>query len=52
MKLILDIPDNLIEPVRDKLAAGPTGVLEAVAVDAILGFLASLAEKQRPPSLN
>jgi len=50
MELVLNIPDEFIEPVKEKLASFPTGVLEAVAVDAVLGFLARMGEKQRPSS--
>jgi hypothetical protein len=41
VQLVLNIPDDFIAPVKEKLA--PAGVLEAVALDAVLGFLMKLA---------
>ena len=46
MQLIINIPDELIDPVRDKLAAGPTDMLEAIAADATLGFLTRLEDEE------
>ena len=40
MRLTIEIPDALIEPVKDKLP--PQGVLEAVALDAVLDFVLKL----------
>jgi hypothetical protein len=48
MLLTLNIPDDILEDVKDKLAAQPTGVLEAIAMDAVVGFLDTL--KERDPS--
>ncbi|MDR3754865.1 MAG: hypothetical protein P4K93_16955 [Terracidiphilus sp.] len=39
MKLIVHIPDDMIEPVKDKLPPPEVGTLEAIALDAILGYL-------------
>ena len=44
MQLIVHIPDDLIEQVKDKLPPPQMGMLEAVALDAILGFLHKLQE--------
>jgi len=37
--LTIHVPDEFVEPVKKKLENGPTGVLEAVAWDAVLGYL-------------
>jgi hypothetical protein len=50
MQLVLNIPDDFIDPVKDKLTADPIGVLEAVALDAVLGFLTRLAGEAKPSS--
>ena len=42
MQLVVHIPDDLIEPVRDRLPPPEMGVLESVALDAIIGFLDTL----------
>ncbi len=42
MHLTINIPDEIIEPVKDKLPPPEMGILEAVALDAILGFLLKL----------
>jgi hypothetical protein len=42
MQLIVHVPDDMIEPVRDRLPPPELGVLEAVALDAVLAFLATL----------
>jgi hypothetical protein len=42
MQLTLHVPDDLIESVKDKLPPPEMGMLEAVALDAILGFLLKL----------
>jgi hypothetical protein len=44
MKIVVHVPDEIVEPVKWKLERGPTGVLEAVALDAILGYLQKLAK--------
>jgi len=44
MRLTLDIPDDILDDVKHKLASQPTGVLEALAGDAVLGFLTSLRD--------
>jgi hypothetical protein len=44
MQLTVHIPDDLIEPVRDRLPPPEMGMLEAVALDAILGFLMKLED--------
>jgi hypothetical protein len=42
MRLIVHVPDEVLESVEDRLPPPEMGVLEAVALDAILGFLTSL----------
>lgn len=44
MKLIVHVPDSLVEPVKAKLESGPTGVLETVALNAIIDYLQRLAK--------
>ena len=44
MKLTIHVPDDLLDDLKDKLASEPSGVLEAVALDAILGFLDRLRD--------
>ena len=44
MKIVVHVPDDFIEPVKGKLESGPTGVLEAVALDAIIAYLDILAK--------
>jgi hypothetical protein len=44
MQLIVHVPDDVIERVKDKLPPPEMGVLEAVALDAILGFLHGLED--------
>jgi hypothetical protein len=46
MQLTIKIPDQIIEKVKDKLPPPESGVLEAVALDAILGFLQKLEENK------
>jgi hypothetical protein len=48
MQLILNIPDEVIETYRRVLPPPELGLLQAVAVDAILGLLSRLEEQQRP----
>ena len=40
MRLTIEIPDRAIEPVKEKLP--PQGVLEAVALNAVLDFILKL----------
>ena len=40
MRITIEIPDRVLQPVLDKLP--PDGVLEAVALDAVLDFLLKL----------
>lgn len=47
MKLKLHIPDDLVERVKERLPHA-TGVLEAIAVDAILEFLRKLDDPALP----
>jgi hypothetical protein len=42
MQLVINVPDDMIEAVKDKLPPAEAGVLEAIALDAILGFLLKL----------
>jgi hypothetical protein len=44
MQIVINIPDEFIDPVKEKLATGPTGILESIALDAILGYLTTLSE--------
>jgi len=44
MKLIVHIPDDLIERVKDLLPPPEVGVLETIALDAVLGFLHKLED--------
>ncbi|MGA2910115.1 MAG: hypothetical protein ABSE36_20675 [Terracidiphilus sp.] len=43
MQVIVYVPDEIVDPLEEKLAAEPDGALEAVALDAILKFLHVLA---------
>ena len=43
MQLIINVPDEMIEPVRHRLPPPEVGLLEAIALDAILGALTRLA---------
>jgi hypothetical protein len=47
MKLTLFIPEDLVERVKESLPDA-TGVLEAIAVDAILEFLRKLDDPALP----
>jgi len=42
MQLTIHIPDDMLETVKDKLPPPEMGVLEALALDAVLGFLMRL----------
>lgn len=42
MQLIIKIPEELIARVKDKLPPPEMGILETVALDAVLGFLSKL----------
>ncbi|WP_159450482.1 hypothetical protein [Bradyrhizobium mercantei] len=42
MKLTVHIPDELIAEVKDRLPPPEMGMLEAIALDAILGFIGRL----------
>ena len=44
MKHIVQIPDDIVERVRHKLPPPEVGILEAVALDALLGFLQKLED--------
>jgi hypothetical protein len=48
MQLTVHVPDDMLEKVKDKLPPPEVGVLEAVALDAILGFLLKLDEGNKP----
>jgi len=48
MQLTINIPDFLLDDVKNKLAMQPTGILEAVALDAILGYLDGLRKEGSP----
>ena len=44
MRLVIEVPDSVIEPVKDKLP--PHGVLEAVALDAVIDFVLNLDSEE------
>lgn len=44
MRLVIEVPDSVIEPVKDKLP--PQGVLEAVALDAVIDFVLNLDSEE------
>lgn len=46
MQLTINIPDVLLDDVKHELASQPTGVLETIALDAILGFLNRLRDRR------
>jgi hypothetical protein len=48
MKITVHIPDDLIAEVKDRLPPPELGMLEAIALDAILGFIDRL--KSPPPA--
>ncbi|WBL76913.1 hypothetical protein I3J27_28385 [Bradyrhizobium xenonodulans] len=47
MKITVHIPDDIVAEVKDQLPPPEMGVLEAIALDAILGFIDRL---KSPPS--
>ena len=42
MKLTVHIPDEIIDEVKDNLPPPETGMLEAIALDAIVSFIGRL----------
>ena len=48
MQLTIYVPDDLLHEEKDKLTSQPSGVLETVALDAILGFLDALRDGGSP----
>lgn len=48
MQLIVHVPDDMIKAVKDRLPPPEMGILEAVALDAILGYLDTLRQKAAP----
>ena len=42
MKLVIHVPDDMLDRVKEKLPPPEMGVLETVALDAVLGFLFKL----------
>jgi hypothetical protein len=42
MQITIHVPDDMLEAVRDRLPPPEMGVLEAVALDAILAYLQRL----------
>ena len=50
MQIVINVPDDFVEPVKDKLAVMPTGLLETIALDAILKFLMKMAEDSPKPN--
>jgi hypothetical protein len=49
MQLIVHIPDEMIEKVKDKLPPPQMGLLESVALDALLGFLTRVERSFESP---
>ena len=47
MELKIHVPDDMLEEVKDKLPPPEMGVLEAIALDAVLGFLSRLESSAR-----
>jgi hypothetical protein len=47
MKLEIQVPDDMLNRVKEKLPPPEMGVLEAVALDAVLGFLLKLDDGVR-----
>jgi len=45
MQIIVHVPDDLVEKAKDRLPPPGMGVLEAIALDAILGFLQKLGNE-------
>jgi hypothetical protein len=43
MKIVVDVPDAIVAPVKVRLDSEPTEVLETVALDAIIKYLHALA---------
>jgi hypothetical protein len=39
MQVTIQVPDYILEPIKDRLSPELTGMLEAVALEAILGHL-------------
>ena len=48
MRLTIHVPDDMLENVKEKLSSQPTGVLETIALDAVLDFLITLREADSP----
>ena len=48
MQLIVHVPDDMIVKFRDRLPPSQMGLLEAIALDAILGFLDRLDDIGQP----
>jgi hypothetical protein len=48
MKITVHIPDDIVAEVKDELPPPEMGVLEAIALDAILDFIGRL--KSPPPA--
>lgn len=44
MQITIHVPDDIVEEVKDNLPPLETGVLEAIALDAVLGFIMKLRE--------
>jgi hypothetical protein len=39
VEVTIQVPDYVLEPVKDRLATEPTGILKTIALEAILGYL-------------
>lgn len=48
MQLTIHVPDVMLDSVKDKLPPPAVGILEAVALDALLGFLRKFGTGEFP----
>jgi hypothetical protein len=44
MQITIHVPDDMVEEIKDNLPPPESGVLEAIALDAVLGFIMNLGE--------
>ena len=47
MQVTIQVPDYILEPIKDRLSPELTGILEAVALEAILGRLDLLLDSTK-----
>jgi hypothetical protein len=48
MQIVVHIPDDMVEATKDGLPPPSLGILEAVALDAILAYFDKLSQEQPP----